>query len=204
MIVALAALVGLATGWLARPLIVRETGTAVPALLPSVLTGLLFAAVAWRFGASWVVPAYLFFAALSVPLAVIDVLTKRLPNRLTLPAYPVVAALLLLPAAVDGDWSALGRAALGGAALLALFAVLHLINPAGMGLGDVKLSGTMGAMLGWLSWTAVLVGAFVGFVLGALVGLALMAVGRAGRKTALAFGPFMLIGAWAAILAGLR
>jgi leader peptidase (prepilin peptidase) / N-methyltransferase len=200
MIIALTAALGLALGWLLTPLITRETAAGIPRAVPTVLTGLLCAGVGWRFGLSWDLPAYLCFAAISIPLAVIDLRTQRLPNVLTLPAYPAVAVLLLVPAVAEGRWSDLGRAALGGAALLALFAVLHLVNPAGMGLGDVKLSGTMGAMLGWLSWADVLVGAFVGFVLGAVVGLALMAVGKAGRKTALAFGPFMLAGAWAAIL----
>jgi leader peptidase (prepilin peptidase) / N-methyltransferase len=68
-----------------------------------------------------------------------------------------------------------------------------------MGLGDVKLAGPLGALLGWLSWSALALGAFLGFALAAVTGLALIAARRAGRKSALPFGPFMLAGAWLAI-----
>lgn len=160
----------------------------------------LWAAALWRFGLTWDLPAYLYLASISVPLAVIDLRTLRLPNVVTLTAYPAVAALLLLPAAIDGRWSEYGRAVLAGAALLALYLVLHLVNPAGMGLGDVKLSGPLGALLGWISWNALLWGALAGFLLGAVAGLVLIAVRRAGRKSELPFGPWMLAGAWLAIL----
>ena len=79
--------------------------------------------------------------------------------------------------------------------------MLHLVNPSGMGMGDVSSSGPMGALLAWLSWSVLLVGTFLGFALGAVVGIALMALGRAGRKSALPFGPFMLAGTWIAVLA---
>jgi leader peptidase (prepilin peptidase)/N-methyltransferase len=70
-----------------------------------------------------------------------------------------------------------------------------------MGMGDVKLSGPLGALLGWVSWDATLWGTLIGFVLAAVTGVALMVARRAGRKTALPFGPFMLAGAWIALLA---
>ena len=137
---------------------------------------------------------------MSVPLAVIDLRTLRLPNVLTLSAYPIVAVLLLLPAVLDDAWTAYVRALLAGAAVLALFVVLHLINPSGMGLGDVKLAGPMGALLGWLSWQVAMVGVVIGFALVAVVGIAMILARRADRKSALPFGPFMLAGAWVAIL----
>ena len=64
-----------------------------------------------------------------------------------------------------------------------------------MGFGDVKLAGLVGAMLGWLSWSALLVGAFAAFVLGGVVGIAVIASRRGNGKTPLPFGPFMLAGA---------
>lgn len=170
-------------------------------LAGAALTAALWAAAIWRFGLTWELPAYLYLATITVPLAVIDLRTLRLPNAWTLPAYPIVAVLLLVPAAAEGAWGAYGRAALGGVALLALYLLLHVINPAGMGLGDVKLSGPLGALLGWLSWNAVLWGAMLGFVLGAAAGLLLIALRRAGRRSELPFGPAMLAGAWLAILA---
>ena len=68
-----------------------------------------------------------------------------------------------------------------------------------MGLGDVKLSGVLGLYLGWLSWAHLVVGAFLGFLVGGVVGIALMAVGRAGRKSMVPYGPSMLAGAWLAV-----
>jgi len=171
--------------------------TAVTILLSAALWG----AALWRFGITWDLPAYLYLASITVPLAVVDLRTLRLPNAVTLTSYPVVALLLLLPAAIDGRWSDYGRAALAGAVLLALYLVLHLVNPAGMGLGDVKLSGPLGALLGWISWNALLWGALAGFLLGAVAGLVLIALRRAGRRSEIPFGPWMLAGTWLAILA---
>jgi leader peptidase (prepilin peptidase)/N-methyltransferase len=71
-----------------------------------------------------------------------------------------------------------------------------------MGFGDVKLAGVLGLVLGWLGWSILLVGGFLGFLLGAVVGGALMAVRKAGRKSKIPFGPFMLAGALLAILWG--
>ena len=88
-----------------------------------------------------------------------------------------------------------------GGFLLALY-LSPLIYPAGMGFGDVKLAGVLGAYLGWLGWAEVVTGGFLGFLFGGLIGLALMASRRAGRKSQLPFGPFMLAGAFVAILWG--
>jgi leader peptidase (prepilin peptidase)/N-methyltransferase len=71
-----------------------------------------------------------------------------------------------------------------------------------MGFGDVKLAGLLGAVLAYLSWRVLVVGAFGGFVLGAVAGVVVLATGRGGRKTALPFGPFMIAGALIAIFAG--
>ncbi len=199
-LLALAALVGLSSGWAASRLINRETARSIPIAIPMLATAALCIAAAWRFGLAWDLPVYVYFAMVSVPLTIIDLRTHRLPNNLTLSAYPVVLLGLAAPAAIAGLWSELGRALLAGAVLLAFFSLLHVINPGGMGLGDVKLAGPMGALLGWAAWSAVITGTFISFVLAALVGLTLMALGRVGRRSALPFGPFMLAGAWVAIL----
>lgn len=182
----------------------RDCGHPISARYPLVElgTGLLFAAMAWRFGLSWELPAYLYFAAIAVALALIDLDTRRLPNVITLPSYAVAGALLLLPAVLDGSWDAYLRAWLGGLALFAFYFLLAFIYPAGMGFGDVKLAGVIGLYLGWLGWGSVLVGAFLGFLLGAVVGVALIVFGSAGRKSAIPFGPFMLAGAFIAVLWG--
>ena len=69
---------------------------------------------------------------------------------------------------------------LGAAALFGFFFLLAFVYPSGMGFGDVKLAGVIGLLLGYFSWGAVVVGAFAGFFLGAVVGVAVLAVG-AGR-----------------------
>jgi leader peptidase (prepilin peptidase)/N-methyltransferase len=163
---------------------------------------LLWLAMLWRFGWSAELPAYLYFASVGLALAVIDLDTKRLPNILTLPSYGVLGVLLLLPAGIEGDWSAYLRAWLAAAALFGFYFVLAVVYPAGMGLGDVKLAGVLGLVLGWLGWGQLAIGGFLGFFLGAVVGGALMLVGRARRKSKIPFGPFMLAGALIAILWG--
>jgi len=167
-------------------------------------TAVLFLAVTWRL-ASWdllsALPAYLYFTAMGIALTIIDLRVRRLPNAIVLPSYPVVLALLVLSAAIEGDWAALVRGLIGGAVLFGFYFLLAFIYPAGMGFGDVKLAGIIGGALAYLSWGTLVIGTFLGFLLGAVVGLALMAVKRAGRKTAIPFGPWMLAGAMVAVFA---
>jgi leader peptidase (prepilin peptidase)/N-methyltransferase len=172
--------------------------------LVELATSLLFAAVTLRLSnldLLSALPAYLYFAAIGVALTVIDLQVRRLPNAIVLPSYPVVAVLLAVSAAVEGNWWAFVRALLGGAALFAFFYALAYFYPAGMGFGDVKLAGIVGGALAYLSWSALVIGAFAGFLIGAVVGLTLMAIKRAGRKTAIPFGPSMIAGALVALFA---
>jgi leader peptidase (prepilin peptidase)/N-methyltransferase len=158
-------------------------------------TAALFVAVTLRLGLSLTLPAYLYLAAVSIALAMIDFDVRRLPNAIVLPSY-LVAALLLVPAAaVHGDWRSPARALIAMAALWTFFFAIRFVYPAGMGYGDVKLAGLLGLYLGWLGWSSVLVGMMSGFVLGSFVGVALMLIQRAGRKTAIPFGPYLLAGA---------
>lgn len=199
--------------WLALRGRCARCGEPISARYPLVeaATGVAFVAVVWFFLATSTAPvsstvviivAYLYFAAISIALTMIDLDTHRLPNPIVLPAY-VVALVLLGAACVQGaEWSSLLRAVIGGAALYAFYFVLRLIRPAGMGGGDVKLAGVVGIYLAWLGWGALIVGAFAAFVLGGAFGLALMAARRAGRKTAIPFGPWMLAGAWIGISTG--
>jgi leader peptidase (prepilin peptidase)/N-methyltransferase len=168
-------------------------------------TGLLFAAAAaWALSSDRgpLLPALLYLAAAGVALAAIDLDVHRLPNVIVLPSYPVVAILLAAAAWWSGDWGALGRAAIGAAALFAFYLLLVLVYPAGMGWGDVKLAGVLGGVLAFVSWAALVVGAFAGFVFGAVVAVAVLASGRGTGRTALPFGPFMLLGVATGVVFG--
>lgn len=164
-------------------------------------TATLLVLVGVSLGWDWSLPAYLYLAGVSVALAAIDVRTKRLPNALTLPSYPLFAG-LLLPAAAAGDWGSYARAILGGVALFLAYLLLAVLNPAGMGLGDVKLAGVLGMALAWLGWDIWLLGSVLAFVLAAVVGVGMLVTRRAERRSTIPFGPFMVVGAWIAILAG--
>lgn len=166
------------------------------------VTTVVFALLAARFGFSAELPAFLYGAAAGIALAAIDLAHHRLPNALTLPSYVIAGGLLGLAALVRGELGPFLRALAGMVALYALYYLLMLIYPAGMGFGDVKLAGVVGLYLGWLGWAEVVIGGFLGFVIGALSGLGLMAARRATRKSALPFGPAMLLGALIAVLAG--
>ncbi len=163
-------------------------------------TGAVFAILAVRFGADAVLPAFLYLGAIGVALTLIDLDVKRLPNAIVLPSYGVAIVLLAGAAVLEGQLADLVRAGLGMAALFGLYFVLALIYPAGMGFGDVKLAGVLGIYLGWLGWAEVVTGGFLGFLFGGVVGGALMALRRAGRRSQIPFGPFMLAGAFVAIV----
>jgi len=192
-------------GWLFLRGRCRDCGEEVSPRYPLVEagTGALFAVVALRFADDLpVLPAYLYLVAVGVALALIDVDVKRLPNALTYPSYPVAVVLLGGAALLDAGSGSFVRALAGGAVALAVYFTLVLAYPAGMGLGDVKLSGVLGLYLGWLGWGVLALGLFLGFLLGGLFGIGLMVVGRGGRKSKVPFGPFMLVGALAAVLVG--
>ncbi len=170
--------------------------------LVELLTAAVFGVLGWRFGASWELPAYLYLGAIGVALGAIDLDTRKLPNSIVLPSYGVAAALLGLASLLGHDGAAALRAVAAGAALYAFYYALAWIWPRGMGFGDVKLSGVVGMYLGWLSWGALVVGGFAGFLIGGVTGIALILAGRAGRKTAIPYGPYMLAGALVGVLWG--
>ncbi|MET8166496.1 prepilin peptidase [Streptomyces sp. NPDC005329] len=168
----------------------------------SLLTAVVCGALAAATGVRPELVVWLLLAPAGVLLAAVDLRVRRLPDPLTLPLAAAALALLgpaaLLPEHA-GDWTTalLGALALGGGYL-----VLHLVNPGGMAYGDVKLALSMGAVLGWYGWATVMLGTFAAFLLGALYGGALAVAGRAGRRTTIAFGPFMLVGTLAGLLIG--
>lgn len=158
-------------------------------------------ALAWRYGGTPEVAAYCVLGAVGVALGAIDLKVQRLPDRLTLPAYPALLALLIAAALIGHQAWPLARAVLGGLALGGSYLLLGLIRPGGIGGGDIKLAGLAGLALGWLGWRAVLGGAALGFVLAALAGLALIAARRVTVRSHISFGPFLIGGALLVMLA---
>ncbi|MFJ7325395.1 prepilin peptidase [Streptomyces cyaneofuscatus] len=146
--------------------------------------------------------AWLLLAPPAVLLATVDRRVHRLPDPLTLPL--AAAAVLLLGGAAllpghAGSWTS---GLLGGLVLGGFYLLLFLINPNGMGFGDVKLALALGVALGWYGWEVLFLGGFAGFLFGATYGLGLVLLRRAGRKTGIPFGPFMIVGALTGVLLG--
>jgi leader peptidase (prepilin peptidase)/N-methyltransferase len=181
----------------------RSVAVRVPRPLPELATGVLFALTAVRFGATPVLPAYLLLAAVGVWLAVVDLRTRRLPDRVVLPALGAGALLLAGAALAAGDLAALGRAVAGAAVLFGAYLLLALLAPAGLGMGDVKLAAVLGLHLAWLGWPVLVDGALAGFVVQAVLALLLLAGRRVALRGELPFGPAMLAGA-ALVVAVLR
>ncbi|HEX5996502.1 MAG TPA: A24 family peptidase [Jiangellales bacterium] len=164
-----------------------------------------WAALAAGVGSAFELPAYLFVAWVGVALSYIDIREHRLPDWLNYTAFVGAATILAVAALVDGGWGAYGRAWLAAAAMTIGYAVLALLRPGELGLGDVKLAASLGLILGWIGWGHVLHGAFAGFLLGGLFSIGLLVTGRATKRSHIPFGPFMLAGAlgtvvWGAVL----
>jgi leader peptidase (prepilin peptidase)/N-methyltransferase len=146
--------------------------------------------------------AFLYLGAISVALLLIDLDTRRLPNVIVLPGYIAGIVLLAAAAVLRLEFFPLLTSAIGAMALFAFYLLLALIRPGGMGLGDVKLAGVLGLFLGWIGLGSLLVGAFAAFLLGGIFSIALMITKRAGRRTAIPFGPWMLGGCWVGVFFG--
>ncbi len=166
------------------------------------LTALVFVVLAVRIGVEPELPAFFYLGAVGVALALIDIDVKRLPDVIVLPSYAVGAVLLGAAAVAHGDPGRMLRVVLAGAALYAFYFLLALVYPRGMGFGDVKLAGVLGGYLGWLGWAELVTGGFLGFLFGGVIGGLLMVLRRAGRRSMIPFGPFMLLGALTAVLWG--
>jgi leader peptidase (prepilin peptidase) / N-methyltransferase len=172
-----------------------------PPLALELCTAVLLGALAARVQPGLVLAAACWLAVCAVALAWIDVAVQRLPDVLTALAYAGTVTLLLAAAAAGGHWPVLFRALLGGLALAAAFLVLAVISRGAVGLGDVKLSASLGTMLAWSGWPALVAGVFAGFLLAAVYGLGLLVSGRASRGQRIPFGPFMIAGTLLVLLA---
>ena len=184
-------------GWLLLRGRCRECRTEISARYPVVeaLTAALAVAVVLVKYSGHDVALGLVLVGVLVPIALIDLEHRVIPNKLTAPAAGAAIAigLVLNPAGVPEQLIA-------GAAAAAFLLVFVLAYPRGMGMGDVKLAGVLGLFLGRSVAVAILAGVLLGTVVGAVV-MARVGV-KQGRKTAVPFGPFMAVGGVVALLAG--
>ncbi|MEV4722827.1 prepilin peptidase [Micromonospora humida] len=130
-------------------------------------------------------------------LAAVDIAVRRLPTPVVAAAALLVFAILAAEAALAADGRRLITAAAAGAALGGGYLLLALVAGSGMGLGDVRLAALLGAALGTLGWDAVLLGAVLPYLLAAPAAL-IRLVGRV--EGSMAFGPYLVTGALAALL----
>lgn len=164
--------------------------------------GVLCAALAAAVGPRPELAVWALAAPFLLLLAVVDWRVRRLPDVLTLPLAAGTLALLGAAAPLPGSGGSWTRALLGGLALGGTYFVLFLINPGGLGFGDVKLALTLGVIQGWYGWPVLFAGAFLGLALGAVYGAGLLLRRRAGRKSAIPLGPFMVLGGFLGLLLG--
>lgn len=157
------------------------------------LTGVLFGAAAYRFGLSVELAGALALIAALVALAGIDLEHRLLPNVIVGPAALVGLSLSVLAAPAMWWMYVLSAVAVAGGLL-----GLALIYPGGMGMGDVKMGGMLGAYLGPYAALAV----FVAALAGALVGGALISTGKMQRRSAMPFGVFLAFGGLVVLFAG--
>lgn len=196
-VAALGALGGALAGWggrvllggLRRGVAIRRPVLEVAAAL---VTGLGFA-LAWP-SATLILVGWA--GLLTVILGAVDIAAHRLPDALTLPAIPVTAGLVLATGLLAPGSGSLGSAVVAAVVVTAVFWAVAALAPRAMGLGDVKLVPSLALMSGYVSGGAVLWWLMIAFVLGAVVSLAGLATHRLSMRSAIPFGPCLLVGCW--------
>lgn len=173
-------------------------------LTVEVLTPALFALAGIRWGASWVVvPFLVLFSALLV-VSVIDIEHFRIPDRIVFPALGVSLPLIVVVSFVEDATRSITFALIGAATYFILLFIAHLVYPAGMGFGDVKLALLMGLFIGWIApdgiraVTLVLFALMIGCALGVVIGGGLALARR--KNAAFPFGPALAASTVLAVL----
>jgi len=159
--------------------------------------GLVGASLGWAWPLLYLLP----LVPVGVALAVVDWRTRLLPTWVIARTYVVIVALVLACAAITRDVDDLVRAGWGWLVAGGLFLALWLVQPRGLGYGDVRLSGVLGIALGYLGWGPLVVGVYTGFLLGGFGG-GLLVLARLVERRAVPFGPFMLMGALVGVVVG--
>ena len=166
------------------------------------LMSLLFAAIGLRFGISWTGAGEAALAAGLVVLAFIDLDHMLLPRRIVYATLALVGVALVAGAVSASQWHRLLVAAICAVVPWALFFAINFLQPKALGFGDVRLALLIGFGLGWLGAAYAFLGFILASILGALVGVVMIALGKAGRRTPIPFGTFLAAGAVISALAG--
>jgi leader peptidase (prepilin peptidase) / N-methyltransferase len=156
---ALLATAGALAGVAGRHLLARlRRGTTIHSGWLVAGVGLLWTVLGWRVSSgrmpAWWLPVPLVLTWFAVLLTATDLRHRRLPNALTLPAYPVIGAATVVAASTGGGWHLAASALAGAVVFAAVHAMIHVSSPGALGAGDVKLSGSVGGVLGAVGWPA--------------------------------------------------
>jgi leader peptidase (prepilin peptidase)/N-methyltransferase len=160
--------------------------------------GLLWVLVGCRFGVSWELLPYLVGFSGLLALAVIDLGTYRLPDRLTFPLLYATIGFVVVAALAGGHPDRLLGAAIGGLLYWGVMALMGIVSPKGMGWGDVKLARILGVLLGYVNPLLIIYALLFAGALGVLTGGLLLAVRR--RNAPFPFGPWLVVGCFLAVL----
>jgi leader peptidase (prepilin peptidase) / N-methyltransferase len=134
----------------------------------------------------------LYLLSVSWPLAVIDLRERRLPNKLTLPAFPIALVGQLVAVALGAPADRCLAAVLSAVIAFALCLVLN--RRAGLGMGDVKLIAAIALCLAWFSPLLPAIAILIGLVIAGLVAIAMVVLRKASMGSSIALGPYLLIG----------
>ncbi len=222
MTVVVAAIVGAVLGRIMRPVLADNGAPMGRAPVPEAAHGRLCSLRLRGGSTGWPLVAVLVLMVTLALLAIVDLVDYRMPDAVLFPGTAAGAAVLIVGELVDGTAAHLGAAAIGAAVYFVILLVMHLVSPAGMGFGDVKLAVLLGMYVGWVAGTrldavrgvmmALLVGSLLGVILGVgrIVAVRLGArflpdpeegsAGEGWHRTTFPFGPPLMIGALAVVL----
>ncbi len=182
----------------------RNCGSPISMRYPLIeaATAVLFAGIAARIGFSWSLPAYLVVTAGLLALACTDFEHLLLPKRIVYPVLMMVGVLLALASAITHHWDQFLIAAACAVVWFVVFFAMNFISPRLLGFGDVRLAPVLGLALGWLGVRYALLGFFAANLIGAILGLSLIATKHMSRQQQIPYGVFLALGTLLAIFAG--
>jgi leader peptidase (prepilin peptidase)/N-methyltransferase len=175
-------------------------GRAAKAAAVGALLAAVEATLAWRVGPTAALASFAYLGAVGTVVSVIDWRTRRLPDKVILPSYPITIALLAVASGVEQDWWPLARALIAAAVVAGFYLALALAFPSGMGFGDPKLGGLLALGLGWLGWPTLTTGVLAAWGLAAVAVITRGAIRSDERDRTIAFGPFLCLGALVAVV----